>query len=916
MKRHLASCALLIATSLPLAAPAAGVTNDPPVVRQARDGHRVEVLARAGADEYYFGVGNSNNLYVPTGIDPTIPYSVRTNKSVPKVNQAYVWGMAKSQDDIYFGTLANGNTLVASVYLESDDPSKSFTQVSEGTNSYYGSLHGNTGDWRPPQLFHYNIPTRTLTLLDPDLPAAAQSNLMTLGGIRAGGAAAANKYNPHRMVLLAGPPLDHAAGGVGFFVFDATATQFVGTVIKTNYNNIRRMVDVNGDLYFGVQKTNTLDGAVVRWVNNPKTKGYPFAFQEVGTLDNMGADICVHEGRLFCTTWPGYVEGSIEDIQDLLGTVTPVQLYQRAPGLWMSPVVPSGGLTTSSASKWQKIWSVANYEPDQVIALTIGGGALASFDGYLYFGTMQVPLTGSMAFQLVYGLPRSPTNGATTAEKAIYNNEVSAIVTNTYRPTSLFRVSNFVTPISYQGVILRLGGTFELLYGYEQLPTYTASSNAYAVTNWSWVNNKMNQTPSMGGPMSGGIGDPNNEYTWSMAVFQNMLYVGTYDETTPNKNQFRKQAQDPKSVFGADLYYLTSSTASRFRPVSSNGLGNICVYGFRTMAADTNGLYIGTANPRNLLVNPTNTVGYGGWELLRLTRRDGAPFDTDFDFESDVAWTTTNHTFVVIHSKAADVITNYAGGAAAVFPAWADYDHDGMVDPAWCNPTTGVWTAWLSSRDGQQTTLAKLALKGGVPVPADLDGDGKADLALCSAADGSISWVSSMAGKTYKVSPGKKLTAFPAIADYNGNGMAEVAWYVPPTATATGQLIQCTVNTSSKMLTTKSITGSFKGVPVPADYDGDGKADFALHDPLTGVIHVWRSSDGVHVTSGTPPGTGWLPMPGDYDGDGKADFAWYLPDFANLYIEYSSGGSNLFTVPVATPGARPVAAPAAVWYTK
>jgi hypothetical protein len=891
---------------LPLSALAAGVTNDPPVVRAARDAHQVEVLARAQADEYFFGVGSSDNFYVPTGIDPLdCPPG-----SVPKVNQAYIWGMGKSGDDVYFGTLANGNTLVASVYFGTNDASANYTQVSEGTNSYYGSLspHGNTGDWRPPQLFRYNIPARKLTLLDPALPAAAQSNLTTLGGIRAGGAASTNKYNPHRMVVLAGPPLDHQAGGVAFFVFDATTTQFVGSVVKKEYSNIRRFVDVNGDLYAGVQKTNTLDGAVIRWVNNPAAAGYPFAFQEVGTLDNMGADICVHEGRLFCTTWPGYVEDSLEEI----ATLDPTELYRRAPGLWMSPVVPADGLTTKHAKKWQKLWSVANYEPDVVTAMTLGGGALASFDGYLYFGTMQVPLTGALAFYLANGWPAAVTNAMYSPPWVTNYYQTLTIYTNTYRSASIFRARNFRTPIEVQGTIRRLGGDFELLYGYRQLPVYTPSGgDPFALSNWVWKNNLMDQTPSMG---SGGFGDPNNAYTWSMAVFHNALYVGTLDDTTPGVRSLLNGTFPNLSSVGADLYRLTSSQASRFRAVSTNGLGNIATYGFRTMAADANAIYIGTANPRNLLVNPTNTTAYGGWELLRLTHRKSVATDVDADFEADAAWATAGNKFVVLRSKTGTAVTNYAGTAAAL-PAWADYDRDGIADPAWCDPATGVWTAWLSSRDGQQTTLAKLKRKAAVPVPADLDGDGKADLALCAPADGTVTWLSGITGKTSKIAPGKKLTAFPAIADYNGDGAAELVWYVPPGTTATGQIIRST-STTAASLATQALAGSFKGVPVPADYDGDGRADFALHDPVSGVIHVWRSSDSTHVVSGAPAGTGWLPMVADYDGDSKADFAWYDPLFAQLYIEYSTGGTLASAVPVETPGARPVTTPAAVWYTK
>src|SRR5262245_66376256 len=65
-------------------------------------------------------------------------------------------------------------------------------------------------------------------------------------------------------------------------------------------------------------------------------------------------------------------------------------------------------------------------------------------------------------------------------------------------------------------------------------------------------------------------------------------------------------------------------------------------------------------------------------------------------------------------------------------------------------------------------------------------------------------------------------------------------------------------------------------VPVPGDYDGDGKTDFAVWRPAAGVWFVINSSNNTVTArqwgSGMAPNND-VPVPGAYDGDGKTDFA-------------------------------------------
>ncbi len=78
-------------------------------------------------------------------------------------------------------------------------------------------------------------------------------------------------------------------------------------------------------------------------------------------------------------------------------------------------------------------------------------------------------------------------------------------------------------------------------------------------------------------------------------------------------------------------------------------------------------------------------------------------------------------------------------------------------------------------------------------------------------------------------------------------------------------------------------------VVVPADYDGDGKADFGVFDAATGLWYVLGANHEVifwAVPWGAP---GMIPAPADYDGDGRADLAVYNPDTGNWYIWTWSG---------------------------
>jgi hypothetical protein len=266
----------------------------------------------------------------------------------------------------------------------------------------------------------------------------------------------------------------------------------------------------------------------------------------------------------------------------------------------------------------------------------------------------------------------------------------------------------------------------------------------------------------------------------------------------------------------------------------------------------------------------------------------------------------------------AATVTQLAQASPPAARIGSDYDGDGHSDLAVFRPTatTTNWYIRLSGA-GYTTTLSAFwgnpsYDNGFMPVPGDYDGDGKTDIAVWSPHQGWWFILKSSTNFTSSVSyfwgdPAYSSSIVPVPADYDADGVTDLAVWVR----STGEWF---VKTSSSGFTTSmpvrvwgSLSYDPNFVPVPADYDGDKKADPAVWSPATGNWFILKSttgySDSLTKLWGNPGyDANFKPIAADYDGDGLADLAVWSPATGNWFIAQSSSAyNNSFTTMWGTP---------------
>jgi len=275
----------------------------------------------------------------------------------------------------------------------------------------------------------------------------------------------------------------------------------------------------------------------------------------------------------------------------------------------------------------------------------------------------------------------------------------------------------------------------------------------------------------------------------------------------------------------------------------------------------------------------------------------------EFDIKSGVNGTSTRYS---IGLEETDI------------PVAGDFDGDGKFDPAVRRPTNGYWyiknssgiDIWSNNANGI-TRIKFGLLEGDIPVPADYDGDGITDIAVRRPANGAwyiknssgIDPINNSPDGITRIAFGFEPSDIPVPADYDGDGKADIAvrrpsrgaWYIR------NSLGFDPIGNNSSGLTSIVFGSEVNDIPVPADYDGDGRADIAVRRPAGGMWFI-KNSAGADLINNTASDISRVffgsrfedvPVPADYDADGKADIAVRRPSKGTWFVLNSGGVDNI-----------------------
>ncbi len=288
------------------------------------------------------------------------------------------------------------------------------------------------------------------------------------------------------------------------------------------------------------------------------------------------------------------------------------------------------------------------------------------------------------------------------------------------------------------------------------------------------------------------------------------------------------------------------------------------------------------ADGKYLLIGRFQTVnGLARTNMVRLQPKTIPTSHPDFDFDgdgkADLAIYRPSDGYWYIFSSMG-TYRYMPWGIATDKPVAADYDNDGTADIAVFRD--GDW--WIIRSSDGSMERRTFGQAGDTPLVGhfSLDDslDDKVDMVTrqpAALSDSQIRWRFRFFGSTFSnvgIMPGEAVTDKLVIADLDGDSVDEYGffrngyWKTIAFGGTTGLY-------GYPRSQREFFWGTTGDIPVPADYDGDGQADYAVFRPSTGTW--WINATSIGVFSVRFGAAGDTPVPADYDGDGKTDIAIY-----------------------------------------
>ncbi|MCA6380660.1 MAG: VCBS repeat-containing protein [Cytophagales bacterium] len=298
--------------------------------------------------------------------------------------------------------------------------------------------------------------------------------------------------------------------------------------------------------------------------------------------------------------------------------------------------------------------------------------------------------------------------------------------------------------------------------------------------------------------------------------------------------------------------------------------------------------------------------------------------DLDGDGKADLAIAnqSSNTVSVFRNTGSAGTISyaakvDFATGSDPSSASIGDLDEDGKADLAVANASSNTVSVFRNTGSAGTISYAtKVDFATGIsPLSVsigDLDGDGKADLAVANKGSNTVS-VFRNTGSAGTISYAAKVdfaadegSYSVSIGDLDGDGKADLAVANYNSNTVSVFRNTGSVGTISYAAKVDFATGTNPASVSIGDLDGDGKADLAVANQISNTVSVFRNTGSagtisyaakVDFTTGSAPISVSI---GDLDGDGKADLAVanYNSNTVSVFRNTGSAGTISYAAKV------------------